>query len=77
LPTALQSVPSGTYAITASAAACPGVTPIPADGAAAFCLVATRQAAQTGDRCGDYTLTNAGTRGLANAAGSQAECWSR
>ncbi len=46
-----------------------------------FQLVATRKSpgAQASDRCGDFTLTNAGTRG-ANNLGSGAtvdDCWNR
>jgi type IV pilus assembly protein PilE len=74
LPAALQAVPSGTYAITASSAACPSTTPaIPDGGAATFCLVATPQKAQTGDICGAYTLDNTGARGPVTPA----ECWGR
>ena len=47
----------------------------------AFQLVATRKSpgAQASDRCGDFTLTNTGTRG-ANNLGSGAtvdDCWNR
>lgn len=46
---------------------------------AAFTLVATRRARspQAQDRCGDFTLTHTGTRGLANAQAAVAECWNR
>jgi type IV pilus assembly protein PilE len=78
LPATLQSVPSGTYTITASAAACPGMTPaIPDGGASTFCLVATPQNAQTGDICGSYTLDNTGHRSLATATATVDECWGR
>jgi len=44
---------------------------------AAFTLIATRKGAQTGDKCGDYTLTNTGTQGNDNLASgtTTAECW--
>jgi type IV pilus assembly protein PilE len=47
----------------------------------AFTLVATRRAggSQASDRCGDFTLTNTGTRGANNLASgtTAAECWNR
>lgn len=45
---------------------------------AAFTLIATRKAgAQSNDRCGDFTLTNAGTTGIENNASTtnRDECW--
>ena len=48
---------------------------------AAFTLVATRKSpgAQANDRCGDFTLTNTGTRSANNlTSGTTAiECWSK
>ena len=48
---------------------------------AAFTLVATRRSpgAQANDRCGDFTLTNTGTRDANNlASGTTAtECWNK
>jgi len=48
---------------------------------AAFTLVATRTARgpQATDRCGDFTLTNTGTRSIVNYASGTAvtECWSK
>lgn len=48
---------------------------------AAFTLVATRKAGtpQATDKCGDFTLTNTGTRGANNlSAGATAvDCWNR
>lgn len=43
----------------------------------AFTLIATRRGAQTGDKCGDYTLTNTGTQGNDNLASgtSTTDCW--
>ena len=47
----------------------------------AFQLVATRKipGAQAADRCGDFTLTNTGVRGLNNQTTGLAveECWNR
>ncbi|WP_423779817.1 type IV pilin protein [Delftia acidovorans] len=49
---------------------------------AAYTLVATRRGSQAGDRCGDFTLTHTGTRGLQGdgitvAAPLVMECWNR
>ncbi len=66
-PAGLQSVPNGRYTIALNS-----------DGAA-FTLTATPTGAQTGDKCGNYTLTNTGLRG-ANGVTSGAivsECWGR
>ena len=47
----------------------------------AFVLVATRKnpGPQANDRCGDFTLTNTGTRGANNLAPgtTAADCWNR
>lgn len=47
----------------------------------AFTLVATRKSpgAQAGDRCGDFTVTNTGTRSAINLGSgvTAAECWNR
>lgn len=44
-----------------------------------FTLLAERRGAQTGDRCGDFTLTNTGQRGADNVqSGTTAEeCWNK
>jgi type IV pilus assembly protein PilE len=48
---------------------------------AAFTLVATRKSPgpQAGDRCGDFTVTNTGTRSAVNLASgvTAAECWNK
>ncbi len=48
---------------------------------AAFTLVATRKSpgAQADDKCGDFTLTNTGTRGANNLASgtTAADCWNK
>lgn len=66
-PTNLTSVPGGRYNI--------GVN-VDANGAT-YTLTATRQGAQTGDKCGDYTLTHTGARGNTNLGSgtTSAECW--
>ncbi len=46
---------------------------------AAYTLIATRRGAQAGDKCGDYTLTNTGTRGNDNlgTGTTTADCWGK
>ncbi|MHA7600375.1 type IV pilin protein [Alicycliphilus sp. T452] len=45
----------------------------------AYTLIATRKGAQTGDKCGDYTLMNTGTRGNDNlgTGTTTADCWGK
>ncbi|AVP57320.1 type IV pilin protein [Pulveribacter suum] len=45
----------------------------------AFTLIATRRGAQMGDKCGDFTLANTGTRGADNLASgvTAADCWNK
>ncbi|RZI77661.1 MAG: type IV pilin protein [Variovorax sp.] len=64
-PGALQSVPGRRYAITA----------VSTD--ATFALTATPTGAQTGDKCGNFTLNQAGARDLTRATASVADCWGR
>lgn len=59
LPSNLTKVPGDRYDITLSG------------GAAAFTLTATPKGAQSGDKCGNYTLTNTGQRGTIE------DCWGR
>ncbi|MBP8270723.1 MAG: type IV pilin protein [Sphaerotilus sp.] len=40
-----------------------------------FSLLATRAGAQVGDKCGNYTYNQAGTRGVASATYTAAKCW--
>lgn len=49
----------------------------PIEARTGFTLTATRQAAgnQNLDRCGDLSLTHAGTKSIANATATQNECW--
>lgn len=68
-PTGLRAVPSNRYAITLVSTA------------TTFTLTATptAQSAQTGDKCGAFTLTHSGIRdntGLQTGTTS-AECWNR
>lgn len=68
-PAALTTVPSGTYAISLSATS-----------ASAYTLQAVPQNAQSGDKCGGFTLTQSGARGLTSTTASTqlvAECWNR
>lgn len=69
LPNTLKSVPSDTYSIAAN---------VDTDGLT-FTLTATAKGRQANDRCGNYTLTNAGETGVTGATGgaSASECWGR
>jgi len=66
-PANLKAVPNNRYDIS-----------VVSDGAT-FTLTATPKAGQTGDKCGNYTLTNTGLRG-ANGVTTGAivtECWGK
>ena len=65
-PAVLTSVTSGGYTISRDTAG----------GDTTFTLTATRNnpGPQANDRCGDFTLTNAGARGQAHASTSE-DCW--
>jgi type IV pilus assembly protein PilE len=65
-PANLTRVPSNRYVISLASA----------DGAT-FTLTAARQGAQTGDKCGDFTLTNTGVRGNTNNTDTVQNCWNR
>lgn len=69
-PNNLKAVPSNRYAI--SIASTDGVS---------YTLTATPQNAQANDKCGSYTLTQAGIRGANNKkagdTGYDETCWSR
>lgn len=67
-PVSLTKVPSDRYAIAAASA----------DGRT-FTLTATRQNGQIGDKCGDYTLTQAGVRGASPLSGGATleDCWGK
>ena len=66
-PATLQTVPNNRYDI---AAVSNGTT---------FTLTATPKGAQTGDKCGNYTLTNTGLRGANGATTGDivTECWGK
>lgn len=67
-PANLQTVPSNTYAISYAQGAA----------GASYVLTATPQGSQSGDRCGNFTLDQAGTRDISipNPA-LRDECWGR
>ncbi|HMW22791.1 MAG TPA: type IV pilin protein [Burkholderiaceae bacterium] len=48
---------------------------ISAQDAAGFTIVAAPTAAQTGDACGSFTYTQAGTRGVTGGTKTAAQCW--
>lgn len=56
--------PQGYYAMA--------FTALSADG---YTLRASRQGAQIGDKCGNYTYTQAGARGVTLATYTAAKCW--
>jgi type IV pilus assembly protein PilE len=66
IPTSLQSVPGDRYEISAAVV----------DGAS-FTLTAAPKGAQTGDKCGSYTLTHTGTPGNTSlkTGTTKEECW--
>jgi len=71
LPSALGGVPGGRYVIERT-------KPSDAKHAAThFELTATPQAGQAADRCGIFTLNQAGERGLRSNTLSVADCWNR
>lgn len=61
----LKSVPGKRYAIS-----------LDSDGSG-FILTATRQGAQAGDKCGNYTLTHTGEQDLTDNTDSVANCWNK
>lgn len=66
-PAMLKTVQSGRYAISCETDAA-GST---------FTLTATPQGAQSGDKCGSFTLTHTGVRGLTNNTETVQNCWNR
>lgn len=71
-PAALKAVPNNRYDIA--------YVPIPAGGPfSGFTLTATPKGAQTGDKCGDYTITNTGLRGAKGVTTGDivTECWGK
>ncbi len=70
-PSALEAVPSRSYSISIAGTDTNG---------ARYTLKATPQNGQVGDKCGEFTLTHDGKRGLSSATASPelvADCWSR
>jgi type IV pilus assembly protein PilE len=71
LPESLAMPPSGRYRIERT-------TPTdPIDAATRFRLRATPQGAQAQDKCGSFTLTHTGERGLVGNTALVADCWNR
>lgn len=66
-PANLKTVPNNRYDIA-----------VVSDGAT-FTLTATPKGAQTGDKCGNYTVTNTGLRGAKGATTGDivTECWGK
>lgn len=67
-PTALKKVPSYRYDISLASA----------DGRT-YILTATRKGGQASDKCGEYTLNQAGVRGASPLTGGMtlADCWGK
>lgn len=67
-PAALKKVPSDRYDITLASA----------DGRT-YILTATRKGGQASDKCGEYTLNQAGVRGASPLTGGMtlADCWGK
>jgi type IV pilus assembly protein PilE len=63
---ALSRVPSGRYRIA-----------LQSEDGVGYVLSAVPQGGQSGDRCGSFTLTQAGEQGLVGASAGMAECWAR
>lgn len=74
-PASLKTLSSGAYQIALESP----TSNVNADAGRTWILTATRAGRQAGDRCGDFTLTHTGTRGLVNnASGSTVQdCWDR
>lgn len=67
-PASLKTVPADRYTIS-----------LASDDGATFKLTATPKGAQVGDKCGNYTLTQNGTRGAKDVETGDivGECWNR
>ncbi|GAA6120140.1 type IV pilin protein [Acidovorax sp. FG27] len=74
-PASLQSTPSARYTITLTSP----TGGVAADNGRTYTLTAAPAGPQTGDRCGDFTLTEAGIRGAAGSTTSAlaSECWTK
>ena len=69
IPGNLKTVEGGRYTITRT-------TPDKEDSRASFILTATPKGAQSGDKCGNFTLTNTGAKDV-SVSGKKAECWGK
>lgn len=72
-PESLKSLQSGRYQITLQSPA----GDIEADAGRTFTLSAAPQNAQVGDKCGTYTLTHTGVRGVTGNTETVQNCWNR
>ena len=76
-PVALKATPSNRYDI----ALVSPTSGLPADNGRIFTLTATPKGAQTGDKCGNYTLDHTGLRGAngkkSGEPGYDAACWNK
>ena len=74
IPGNLKTVEGGRYTITRT-------TPDKEDSRASFILTATPKGAQSGDKCGNFTLTNTGLPGAngkkSGETGYDASCWGK
>ena len=68
IPGNLKTVEGGRYTITRT-------TPDKEDSRASFILTATPKGAQSGDKCGNFTLTNTGAKGVSKS--TVADCWGK
>lgn len=64
-PNVLQAVPGQRYAIAVESTN------------TTFALTATPQGAQAGDKCGNFTLNQAGVRDMTGGTASVVDCWGR
>lgn len=71
-PATLTTINSGRYTIAVAS------PPAGLASGSAYTLTATPTGAQTGDKCGNYTLTHTGSRGAAaGVLPLMTECWNR
>ena len=68
IPGNLKTVEGGRYTITRT-------TPDKEDSRASFILTATPKGAQSGDKCGNFTLTNTGAEGVSKS--TVVDCWGK
>ena len=70
-PSALKKVPSDRYDIFVESPK-PGDSP-----GSTYILTAEPKGAQLNDKCGKYTLTNTGERGVTDATSGVTDCWGK